>query len=258
MQLQVFKYQDQGETIFNEVRTVDIDGVVWFVGIDIASNLGYKQPKDAIRNHCNEKGAIKRRLPSEGGPQSMTLINEGNVYRLIIKSKLPAAQAFEEWLFDTVIPEIHKTGSYAGVKTKAELPNFTKRFQANIHKIPRTHFSVITEMYVRLYSEMEKYGYVIPDLNSQGNRITPDLSIGITFANHLRKNRSEHFENRGKYWHSFDDGRKTVYANMYPIAALPEFIEFLFNIWLPNYAENYFKKADPVALDYIPKLLETP
>ncbi len=41
-------------------------------------------------------------------------ISEGNLYRLIIRSKLPAAEKFERWVFDEVLPELKRTGSYVG------------------------------------------------------------------------------------------------------------------------------------------------
>lgn len=42
----------------------------------------------------------------------MKVIPEGDVYRLITHSKLPAAEKFESWVFDEVLPSIRKTGSY--------------------------------------------------------------------------------------------------------------------------------------------------
>lgn len=51
----------------------------------------------------------------------MTYINEPNLYRLIIKSRKPAAEAFEEWVMETVLPTIRKTGGYqVGQKTTAD------------------------------------------------------------------------------------------------------------------------------------------
>ena len=42
----------------------------------------------------------------------MLVITEGDVYRLISHSKLPAAEKFESWIFDDVLPQIRKTGGY--------------------------------------------------------------------------------------------------------------------------------------------------
>ena len=44
----------------------------------------------------------------------ISFITEGDVYRLIVHSKLPSAERFEHWVFDEVLPSIRKHGVYAG------------------------------------------------------------------------------------------------------------------------------------------------
>lgn len=58
------------------------------------------------------RGAVKQRLPTNGGTQEVKYIPEGDLYRLIIRSKLPAAEKFERWVFDEVLPELKRSGSY--------------------------------------------------------------------------------------------------------------------------------------------------
>lgn len=95
---------------FGEIRTAEIDGKPYFVGTDVAKALGYNNPRDAVSRHC--KGVVKRDTPTSSGIQSMSYINEGDLYRLIMKSKLPSAEKFESWVMDEVLPIIRKTGSY--------------------------------------------------------------------------------------------------------------------------------------------------
>lgn len=104
-ELEIFKNEE-----FGEVRTVMIDDKPYFVANDIASALGYKRPADAVSAHC--KGSVKYRYLTNGGQQEVKIIPEGDVYRLIIKSKLPNAQKFESWVMDEVLPTIRKTGGY--------------------------------------------------------------------------------------------------------------------------------------------------
>ena len=93
------------------VRTlIDENGVPWFVAKDVATILGYERTADAIRVHC--KGAVKRRLLTQGGEQDVTIIPERDVYRLIMRSRLPAAERFEEWVVGEVLPSIRMTGCY--------------------------------------------------------------------------------------------------------------------------------------------------
>jgi anti-repressor protein len=94
------------------VRAVaNVDGDTWFVARDVAEVLGYQRARDAISQHC--KGAVKHRLLTEGGEQDVTLIPERDVYRLVMRSRLPAAERFEEWVVGEVLPQIRKAGQYS-------------------------------------------------------------------------------------------------------------------------------------------------
>lgn len=99
-----------GNSEFGEMRTIEDNGKVLFCGSDVAKALGYTVPKDAITAHC--KGAVKRRLLTNGGEQDVKFISEGDVYRLITHSKLSTAEKFEKWVFDDVLPTIRTTGGY--------------------------------------------------------------------------------------------------------------------------------------------------
>jgi prophage antirepressor-like protein len=92
------------------VRMINENGEVYFVAADVAKVLGYKRPNDAVNSHC--KGAVKRRIPTDGGNQELNVIPESDVYRLIFRSKLPAAAKFEDWVTKDVLPSIRKNGAY--------------------------------------------------------------------------------------------------------------------------------------------------
>lgn len=97
---------------FGSIRTLDVDGKIMFCGRDVATALGYLNTKDALAKHC--KGVAKRYpLHTPGGTQQLRFITEGDLYRLIVSSKLPAAVHFESWVFDEVLPSIRKHGLYA-------------------------------------------------------------------------------------------------------------------------------------------------
>lgn len=106
MQIQLFN-NDQ----FGDLRTIEDDGQTLFCASDVAKALGYVKPSNAVRTHC--KGALKRcPLETRGGVQEATFITQGDVFRLITHSKLPQAQAYERWVFDEVLPAIHRNGGY--------------------------------------------------------------------------------------------------------------------------------------------------
>lgn len=103
--LQIFNNEE-----FGEVRTIVKDSTIYFAGSDVAKALGYAIPHKAVQTHC--KGVLKWNIPTNSGNQDVLFITEGDVYRLIMKSKLPDAEKFESWVMDEVLPSIRKTGSY--------------------------------------------------------------------------------------------------------------------------------------------------
>lgn len=97
----------------NAVRVIiDSTGELWFCGTDVCDILGYINSRDALKKHCKQGGVAKRYTPTTSGNQEMIFINEPNLYRLIIKSRKPEAERFEAWVFEEVLPQIRKTGSY--------------------------------------------------------------------------------------------------------------------------------------------------
>lgn len=99
---------------FGELRTVEIDGVVWFVGKDVAEALGYSKSRNAIAAHVDEED--KTHAPIQGGcstgVQDTIVINESGLYALILSSKLPSAKEFKHWVTAEVLPSIRKIGGY--------------------------------------------------------------------------------------------------------------------------------------------------
>ena len=101
---------------FGELGVMLIDGKEYFPATQCAKILGYSNPRKAILDHCKEDGVTKRDfIDNLGRLQKMKYINEGNLYRLIVSSKLPAAEKFERWVFDEVLPSIRQTGGYGNI-----------------------------------------------------------------------------------------------------------------------------------------------
>lgn len=114
-----------------------------FPAIQCAEVLGYKKPHDAVTRHCPH--SVKHRLgvqtgkKADGSPAMQKVeklyIPEGDLYRLIIRSKLPTAIAFEKWVFDIVLPEIRQHGAYVSSNVLNQLiesPEVAKDFFATI------------------------------------------------------------------------------------------------------------------------------
>ena len=95
---------------FGSIRVIEQNGKYLFCGSDVAKALGYSNPRKAVRDHT--RGGTKCSIPTTSGDQTMAFIPEGDVYRLIVHSRMPGAERFEKWVFDEVLPMIRKTGGY--------------------------------------------------------------------------------------------------------------------------------------------------
>lgn len=108
---------------FGRVRVVMKDGKPWFVARDVALALGYEKPQKAVAMHCKYselfKGSDLGLL--EFPPRGMLFIRESDVYRLIMRSNLPEAEHFQDWVCEEVLPSIRRTGSYSGIA----MPDFS-------------------------------------------------------------------------------------------------------------------------------------
>ena len=103
--LQVFKYKDK------QVRTVEHDGEVWFIANDVCNVLGLTNARKAVRSlDADEKGVTKSY--TLGGNQSMTVVNEPGMYKLIFKSRKAEAKEFTRWVTHEVLPRIRQHGMY--------------------------------------------------------------------------------------------------------------------------------------------------
>ena len=105
MNMEIFRNSE-----FGSIRVIEEDGKYLFCGSDVAKALGYSNPRKAVRDHA--RGGTKRSIPTASGDQTMTFLPEGDVYRLIVHSRLPGAERFEKWVFDEVLPTIRRTGGY--------------------------------------------------------------------------------------------------------------------------------------------------
>lgn len=98
------------------VRVIDDGtGEPWFIAKDIAEALGYANTSKAINAHCKAVNTCHTEMG--GQVRAVQIIPERDLYRLVMKSKLPAAEQFEEWVVGQVLPSIRKTGAFTAQPT---------------------------------------------------------------------------------------------------------------------------------------------
>lgn len=109
----------RNEDLGCELQIIKADEEVWFRGKTVCEILEYTDTNQAIRMHVREKH--KKRLGDvnpvnltglKGNAKNQIFINEPGLYSLILKSKMPQAEAFQDWICEDVLPSIRKTGKY--------------------------------------------------------------------------------------------------------------------------------------------------
>ena len=119
---------------FGKVRiTMNENDEPLFCLADVAKALGYSNPAKAVIDHC--KGVTVLETPTQRGIQPIKYGKESEVYRLTMKSKLPNAEKFQDWVCDEVLPSIRKHGAYMTQETLEKAltsPDFLIRLATNL------------------------------------------------------------------------------------------------------------------------------
>lgn len=131
-QLQIFTKKE-----FGSVRVVEHKGEPWFVASDVAKALGYDNPANAVNVHCKKANKITL-SPDSGGrentvflpPIQINIIPESDVYRLVMRSNLPGAVEFQDWICEEVIPALRRRDFYGVLPVPPSLPNFADPVEA--------------------------------------------------------------------------------------------------------------------------------
>jgi prophage antirepressor-like protein len=253
MQIQIFEYEKE-----QEIRTVEIDGQIWWVAKDICKILGLDNVSKAlIELDQDEKRDVSGKDITESNVgnniSKLKLINEPGLYRLIFKSIKPEAKKFQKWVYHEVIPQIRKTGAYS--IRGSVVPAFIRRYNLNWNRIESGYFSVISELAIRLYGRLEHVGYILKDVGIKGKEIRPDVSVGKLFASWVKENMPDKANDFKTYKHLFENGHEIDGARQYMDSLLADFNKYVDRIWLRDHAYKYLKDRDPDALEYLPKLI---
>ena len=106
-ELQIYNNEE-----FGDIRTVQLNNEIYFVGKDVATALGYADTFGALKKHVMDEDKLVCQIDSAGQKREATVINESGLYALIFGSKLESAKRFKHWVTSEVLPAIRKTGAY--------------------------------------------------------------------------------------------------------------------------------------------------
>lgn len=128
------------------LRTVEIDGISYFIGADVATILGYSNVSDALRTHVDDEDRMSEIVKESQILQNtnivnksqrmvnVDLINESGLYSLILSSRMPKAKKFKRWVTHEVIPSIRRTGGYQVPQTPEEKLKLTMEAASHLDK----------------------------------------------------------------------------------------------------------------------------
>lgn len=194
--------------MFGQIRVSVIEGKPMFVANDIAAMLGYSDKPKAIRIHC--KGVDEIATPTSGGIQNVKFIPESDVYRLVMRSKLPEAEQFQDWVCEEVLPAIRKTGGYMIAK-EDESPeeimarallvaqDTMKRKEARIHQLEEV--TAIQDEQIKIAApKVEYHDAVLMSADTYTtNQIAKELGISAVTLNKKLKAHGVQYSQSGQW-----------------------------------------------------------
>jgi Prophage antirepressor len=114
------------------VRVVtDAQGEPWFVAADVCAALHLPETHKAVARLDDDEKA-RNSIPTPGGEQQMTVVNEPGLYSLVLGSRKVEAKRFKRWVTHEVLPAIRKTGRYTARDASPALPAPTQDRVASI------------------------------------------------------------------------------------------------------------------------------
>ena len=242
--LSIFQFESR------EVRVVTINGEPWFVAKGLCNVLSVKNSRDALsRLDEDEKGVVSTDTP--GGKQEMAVVSESGMYALVLSSRKTEAKQFRKWITAEVIPQIRKTGRYNAEPQTSYYFDRLKQFLKD-GKVPVGYFCVFRET-LELVGDLEGKGCILPQ------SVTPDLSVGKCWANHLRSIGIEPRDVSIKYSHRFpNDPRGVVKPYAYEDHLLADFRKWFHTTYQTDKLPKYLKGKYPDALPALSNLLGIP
>lgn len=232
------------------VRTVIIDGDIWFVAKDVCDILEIKNPTDAL-SWLSDKMKMTLEwkesilgITEDPNTVRILLVSEPGMYKLVFKSRKPEAEKFSDWVVSQVLPTIRKTGSFGVTR---HLSPMMMRFSLNAKQNSTLWYRSMLNKMVELFAlPLEHNGFELPD------HIIPDISTGILFNKYIKERWYDPEDICKTYTHIYPDGREIPWVRQYPDSLYPLFTERFQKERLAHRCTKYMtERTDDVVLPYL-------
>lgn len=189
---------------FGQVRTtVDENGEPLFCLKDVAECLGYSRPADAVTDHC--KGVVILPTPTQNQYGATVMQNikfgkESEVYRLVMRSKTPNAEKFQDWVCGEVLPSIRKTGSYVPRTFREALVMALEAEDRRIEAEKKT--AMLTEKIVEFAPKVDNYEQFLSINDSiTVSCVAKKFGMSATKLNRILKDQGVQYKPKGRsFW----------------------------------------------------------
>lgn len=92
----------------------------WWVLADICNVLELRTDNVKPRLNSEDVNTVVLNHSNTRGNPNKVIINESGLYQAVMKSRLPSAEGFQDWVTDEVLPSIRKHGVYMAEEVRAE------------------------------------------------------------------------------------------------------------------------------------------
>lgn len=173
--LQVFDFHA------NKIRVLGTPKEPWFCLSDVCQVLGIQNPshvasrlRDDLRNAEKIRGdgvvssdpiavgiRTEKVADSIGREQETAFVNEPNLYRVIFQSRKAEAIAFQNWVYDEVLPSIRKTGRYS-LPQSSQVEEIHARYLSGEIRLTQTVtelVAAVVENHIRANGTFHGYAY---------------------------------------------------------------------------------------------------
>ena len=133
-------------------------GVPGWVGRDVCAALGLVHVARSLASLADDERGVSN-VNTPGGVQSVTVVNEPGLYRLIFRSRKPAAERFRRWLAHEVLPALRR-GAVIVPAPDADISEVSERWISLIREARRTHGRAAA---VRLWAQSPLPQVAAPD-----------------------------------------------------------------------------------------------
>lgn len=158
---------------FGEIRTCGTAENPMFCLADLCRALDLENSR-MVKTRLNPRGVITNDTPTAGGMQKMTYVDEPNMYRCIFQSRKQEAMAFQNWVYEDVLPTMRKQGGYGIPKEE-------------MIQIPRSDLEAIEYGYRKLWERCQRQSNVIKLQGKKNTKLLAQMEVART----IRKEKAE-------------------------------------------------------------------